>query len=376
MEILLLLVGLTVGALVGYFAARAKISAELIRFKTLYEQSVENAGTMKAQFEKLASDIITGHTERFEAQTEKNLQSAIGPLKENLSHFHARIEKYYEGENSERQVLKGEINKIFELNQRLSKEANSLAQALRGDSKMQGNWGEMILEKVLEASGLRRDHEYRTQVYQKNEEGASQFLDVVVDLPEGKHLIIDSKVTLRSYEAALRSDDPVERAELLTQFSKAIRDHIKGLSAKRYFEGEAVLSPDFVLIFFPLESAYATALERDPELFSNAWEKKVIIVSPTTLLATLKTVAGIWSFQRQSDNAQEIALAAGRLYDKFVGFTSDLDEIDRALSKASSTLSNAKGKLSSGRGNLVSGVEKLRELGAKNNKELPSEWGS
>lgn len=376
MEILLLIVGLIAGVLVGYFAARSKISAELIRYKTLYEQSVENAGAMKDQFSRLADEIITGHTERSLARTEKSLQSAIAPLRENLTHFHARIEKYYEGENTERLVLKGEINKIFELNQKLSQEANALAQALRGDSKMQGNWGEMILEKVLEASGLRRDHEYRTQVYQKNEEGASQFLDVVVDLPEGKHLIIDSKVTLRSYEAALRAEDEVARAELLTQFSKAIREHIKGLSSKRYYEGEAVLSPDFVLLFFPLESAYATALERDAELFTSAWEKKVIIVSPTTLLATLKTVAGIWSFQRQSDNAQEIALAAGRLYDKFVGFTSDLDEVDKALVKASSSLNSAKSKLATGRGNLVSGVEKLRELGAKNNKELPSDWST
>lgn len=374
MEFLLVTVALLAGLLLGHFITKAKIQGELMRYKTLYESSLETNGAIKDQFKQLAGEIFENQARNFELKSEKSLQGAIAPLRENLEHFHRRIEKYYDGENSERLVLKGEIKKIVELNQKLSDEAGSLARALRGDSKLQGNWGEMILEKVLEASGLRREREYRTQVFQKNEEGRSQFLDVVIDLPENKHLIIDSKVTLRSYDLALRASDQLERETHMSQFVLAVKDHIKGLSAKKYSEGEAVLSPDFILLFFPLESAYALALDHDPSLFQAAWDKKVIIVSPTTLLATLKTVAGIWTFQRQSENAQEIAITAGRLYDKFVGLAGDLDDVEKQLGKALESASGVKNKLINGRGNLVAGVQKLQELGAKNSKSLPETW--
>lgn len=370
MEVGIGLIGVCLGFLVGYLMAKFKSSTELVRFKTLYENSVQNGEALKDQFRQLAGDIFENHSKRFEEKSER----ALAPLRDNLNHFHARLEKYYDSENSERLVLKGEIKKIVELNQKLSDEAGSLARALRGDSKMQGNWGEMILEKVLEGSGLKSGREYRTQVFQRNEEGKSQFLDVVIDLPENKHLIIDSKVTLRSYEAALRCEDHLEREKNMQDFIVALKDHVKGLANKKYFEGEAILSPDFILLFFPLESAYAIALEKDPDLFQSAWEKKVIIVSPTTLLATLKTVAGIWSFQRQSENAQEIALAAGRLYDKFVGLTNDIDDVEKNLRRAQDSSAALRSKLSTGRGNLVASVQKLQELGAKNSKSLSEEW--
>lgn len=323
------------------------------------------------QFENLAQKIFEEKSSKFTDQNQKQLASILDPLKERIRDFEKKVEDTYSQERFERGHLKGEISKLIELNHTMSKEAHNLVLALKGENKTQGNWGELILENILERSGLRKNEEYLVQETVKGLNGEILRPDVVVRLPDGKHIIVDSKMTLTAYEAYCSSQDEVQRERFAVQHVESLKRHIQDLSDKKYHLAEQVISPDFVILFMPLEPAFALAFQLKPDLFDLAWQKNVAIVSPTTLLATLRTVSSLWKQERQQKNALEIAKRGGDLYDKFVGIVQDLDRLGSQFETARKTHSDIIGKISTGRGNLISQVEKLKELGAKADKSLP-----
>jgi len=360
-------------------------NAELARAQALYEQLLERLETQKKEltdlqqkftleFENLANRIFKQHSIEFAQTSGKNLNELIAPLKERLQDFEKKVEKVYDLETRDKISLKQEVKNLLDLNRKLSEDAENLTKALKGDTQKQGNWGEIVLERVLERSGLSKGVEYDTQVSIHGDEGQPLRPDVVIRLPEDKHLIIDSKVSLLAYEQFIRSDDEHDRQRLIKQHVESIRNHIKGLSGKSYQSAGAFDTPDFVLLFLPVESALSVALQSDPDLFSYAWERKIVIVSPTTLLATLKTVSSIWKQEKQTQNALEIARQGGALYDKFVGFVEDIQKLGSQLNTAQKTYGDVVNKLSSGSGNLVSRAEKLRRLGVKVSKNLPQQY--
>jgi DNA recombination protein RmuC len=303
---------------------------------------------------------------------QKELNQLLQPLKEKIKSFEENIEKKYIDEIKERTDLKSELSKLLELNSTLNTQAQNLTTALKGDNKTQGNWGEMILERILESSGLQKGIEYETQVSDTNSENKRIQPDVIIKLPENKHLVIDAKVSLVSYEQFNSTREDEERGKHLKAHLLSIRSHIKNLSDKNYQSGVSLQSPDFVLLFMPIEAAFSLALQHDHQLFQYAWERKVVLVSPTTLLASLRTISSVWKNERQTKNAQDIAEKAGNLYDKFVGFIKNMESIDKSLKDAQNHYNDAFNKLSTGRGNLVNRAEKLKELGAKASKSLPN----
>jgi DNA recombination protein RmuC len=324
---------------------------------------------MSTEFEGLANKIF--HEKMVYIQKD-NLRM-LDPFKEKLNEFQLKVTQYREDEMKEATTLKTEIAQILRLNQKLSSDAENLTRALRGDTKMQGNWGELILEKVLEASGLRPGEEYVLQgseMQLKDDQGNSSRPDVIIHLPEGKHIIIDSKVSLVSYERYIASMDKAEQVLALKEFTNSLKRHVSGLSDKKYHLLEKLLTPDFVLLFVPVEGAFATVLQTDADIFNYAWDRKIIIVSPTTLMVTLRTIESIWRQEKQNKNAFEIARQAGELYDKFVGFVSDLEKVKGSMDTTQKHYDEAFSKLHTGRGNIVSRLEKLKELGAKASKQI------
>ena len=324
---------------------------------------------MGKEFEGLANKIF--HEKMVYIQKD-NLRM-LDPFKEKLNEFQLKVTQYREDEMKEATTLKTEIAHILKLNQKLSSDAENLTRALRGDTKMQGNWGELILEKVLEASGLRAGEEYVLQgsdMQLKDGEGNSSRPDVIIHLPEGKHIIIDSKVSLVSYERYISSLDEAEQVLALKDFTTSLKRHVSGLSDKKYHLLEKLLTPDFVLLFVPVEGAFATALQTDADIFNYAWDRKIIIVSPTTLMVTLRTIESIWRQEKQNKNAFEIARQAGELYDKFVGFVGDMEKVKGSMDVTQKHYDEAFSKLNTGRGNIVSRLEKLKELGAKATKQI------
>jgi len=330
------------------------------RIQTHQEDLQKLQGQLSTHFENLAGKILEQNTKKFSEHSEKNISTLLGPLKERIQDFQKKVEETYSHEARERFALKKEIEKIVEANQQITRETHNLTQALRGDVKAQGNWGEMILEKILEASGLRQGQEYIVQgkdLGLVNQEGKRLKPDVIINLPDDKHIIIDSKVSLTLH---------------FKQYLDSLYGHIDDLSAKEYQDLEQLDSPNFVLMFVPIEGAFSLAVQADDQLFSYAWERHIVIVSPTTLLATLRTVASLWKQERQNRNAQEIARQGGLLYDKFVGFLGDLERIGEALNKSQTAYSEAINKLQHGRGNILTKIEKLKDLGAKTSKSLPT----
>lgn len=324
---------------------------------------------MTKEFEGLANKIF--HEKMVYIQKD-NLR-LLDPFKEKLNEFQLKVTQYREDEMKEATTLKAEIAHILKLNQKLSSDAENLTRALRGDTKMQGNWGELILEKVLEASGLRAGEEYVLQgsdMQLKDGEGQSSRPDVIIHLPEGKHIIIDSKVSLVSYERYISSTDDADQVLALKDFTTSLKRHVSGLSDKKYHLLEKLLTPDFVLLFVPVEGAFATALQTDSDIFNYAWDRKIIIVSPTTLMVTLRTIESIWRQEKQNKNAFEIARQAGELYDKFVGFVGDMEKVKGSMDVTQKHYDEAFSKLNTGRGNIVSRLEKLKELGAKATKQI------
>ena len=337
------------------------------KIKTLEETRQQ----LSREFELLANRIFDEKTERFNKNSKTTLDTALTPLKEQLKDFKQKVEDVYDKDSKERVSLSAELGQLKQLNQQMSADALNLTKALKGDNKAQGNWGEVILERVLEESGLHKGREYETQVSLKADEGHSQQPDVIIRLPENKDLIIDSKVSLVHYERYCNSEDNTEREQALKEHINSVRAHIKGLSIKNYEGLEGLRTLDFVLIFIPIESAFMAAFEHDQAMFRDAYEKNIIVVGPTTLLATLRTIQSIWRYERQNKNAEEIARQAGAMHDKFVGFVTDLDKISDHLSRANLAHESAMNKLTSGKGNLVGSTKRLEKLGAKVKKILP-----
>ena len=340
----------------------------------LNEQKLEIA-TMKSQFNKefelIANKILEEKTLRFTETNHKTINQLLDPLKQNIKSFEEKVDKTYSHEAAERNSLKGVVMQLMEQSQLIKDEAINLTRALKGDQKKQGNWGEVVLERVLERSGLTRDSEYRLQASYQTEDGKRLQPDVIIDLPEEKHLVIDAKVSLVAYERWVNAADNDDERELFAkQHIQSIKNHVTELSRKNYQDLYKITSPDFVLLFMPIESAFSMSITIDSELFSDAWDKRVVIVSPSTLLATLRTIASIWKQERQTRNVMEIAREAGALYDKFVGFTEDMDKIDKQITILARTHEDARKKLETGKGNVISKVEKLKKLGAKASKQI------
>ena len=322
------------------------------------------------QIELLGRQVFDESSKKLQDQGLQNLQLILNPFKERLKDFEKKVEDVYAFERTERGNLRGELSKLMELNQRMSSEAENLTRALKGDVRQQGAWGEMILENILERSGLRKGEEYLVQETYRDENGAALRPDIVVKLPEGKHIVVDSKMSLLSYEEYSRSTRPEDVERASRAFSESLKNHIQSLSGKRYHALEQLGSPDFVMLFIPLEPAFALAFKLKPELLAEAWDKNIALVSPTTLLTTLRTVASLWKQERQEKNALDIAKRGGLLYDKFVALVKDIEDVGEQLNRATKAHQALTNKLHEGSGNLISQVEKLRELGAKTDKRL------
>lgn len=323
------------------------------------------------EFENIASKILKENTKDFTNVNQKTIHELLTPLKEKIQTFERKVEDTYQKGLKDQTDLKAELKKLYDLNNRISEEANNLTRALTSDSKKQGNWGEIVLERVLERSGLIKGQEYETQITVRDDKGNMLRPDVVVYLPDEKHVIIDAKVSLTAYEAYVNEEKEDRKINFLKQHIDSIKKHVKELDDKNYQGNTLFDTPDFVLMFLPIESAFSLAVQSDLELFNYAWEKKIVIVSPTTLLATLRTIASLWKHEKQTKNALEIARQGGALYDKFVGFLNDMKDLGLQLSRAQKSFESASNKLYEGKGNLVRSVDRLKELGAKTSKQLP-----
>lgn len=357
-------------------AIQAEESLKLQQCKQLEQEQhlIDLQHKFKLEFENLANKILDEKTSKFTESNKANLDLILNPLKENIKAFEQKVEKVYKDESDERNMLKGVISQLMIQSKQIAEDANNLTKALKGDNKKQGNWGEIILEKVLERSGLIKDREYRIQASMSHSEGSRLQPDVLVDLPDGKHIVIDSKVSLVAYERLVCAETDEERLLHLKQHIASIKGHIQNLSGKNYQDLYQINSPDFVLLFIPIESSFGIAVQEDAELFNYAWDRKVVIVSPSTLLATLRTVASIWKQERQNRNVLEIARLSGSMYDKFVGFIADMESIGRNIRQSQDSYEKAMNKLSNGAGNLSSTSEKIKKLGAKTNKQIDAKY--
>jgi len=323
------------------------------------------------QFENLAGKIFDERNRQFTEHNKTSLDHIVRPLREQLGEFKQRIETVYDNENKDRNSLREEIISLRRDTAQMNQEALNLTRALKGDKKTQGNWGEMILETVLEKSGLRKGIEYETQGAFRDEDNKLFKPDVIVRLPEDKDIIIDSKVSLVAYELHCSTDDDAERVAALKQHTEAVRTHIKGLSAKDYSGLKGLRTLDFVLLFMPIEAAFIAAFQADERLFTDAFEHKIIVVTPTTLLATLRTIENIWRYERQNENARAIADKAGIVYDKIRGFVEDLDKLGKQLSTVHTTYDGVMNKLTRGNGNLIRQASSFVDLGVKIKKTIP-----
>ena len=324
---------------------------------------------MTLQFKAIAADILEDKSRRFTASNKESIGEILRPLSEKIQHFEKKVEETYDKEAKERFSLASEIRNLQALNARISEDAVNLTYALKGESKTQGTWGEVILETILEKSGLVKGREYQTQVSLKSEDGSRSQPDVIVHMPENKHIIIDAKVSLKAYEAFCSEHDPDRREESLRLHVQSVRNHVKTLSSKDYQNLLSHNSLDFVLLFMPVEAAFSVAVQQDGELFTSAFDKNIILVGPSTLLATLRTIQNIWRYEHQNQNALEIASSAGALYDKFVAFAGDLEEIGQRIEATQKSYDKAHNKLASGKGNLVTRIENLKKLGARASKK-------
>lgn len=419
MEVILLVIGLIAGALLGYLFTKSKAGAlvsasaekdNIISEKTnqlsearmelnaerekvislgnelaasganynnlqnrLKEQKAELEQLQEKftrEFEILANRILEEKSRKFTDQNRENLDTILSPLKEKISEFEKRVNDVYTSETRERAALAEQLKNLHELNKQMTEEANNLTRALKGDTKTQGSWGEYILESILEKSGLVKGREFVIQETIKSDDGANLRPDVIVKLPDDKSMIIDSKVSLTAYESYCSQDDKALRDKALAEHINSIRRHMKGLSPKDYQNLYGIQSLDFVLMFIPIEPAFALAVQNDQSLFYDAFERNIVIVSPSTLLATLRTISSIWRQEKQNRNALEIAKKGGELYDKLAGFVDDLIEVGTRMKKANESYESAMKKLSEGRGNIINRAENLKLMGAKASKTI------
>ena len=348
-----------------------EIKSQLENQKTVLEQTYEK---MQKDFQVLTQTIVDESTKKLSERNTEDMKLMLNPLSERLGEFRVRLDATHDEQTKQRTTLETQIRTLSELNQRISVDAENLTKALKGDSKAQGTWGEMLLQKVLEASGLRVGEEYDVQVSLNSDDGKRLQPDAIVHLPGKRDVIIDSKVSLVSYEQFCSADSDIQKTESAKALALSIRTHIKGLSGKTYHKLEGVNSIDYVLMFIPMEGAFSLAMSIDRDLVEHAMAQNIILVSPTTLLATLRTIEYSWRSERQNQNVQQIFKLAGDLYDKFAAFAKDLSDLGGQINKSHETYEKAVNKLSSGKGNLTRRAEQLRELGAKNTKALPSNW--
>ncbi len=327
---------------------------------------------LSLQFKNLANDILEEKSRRFTEQNAVHLDALLKPLQTKLTEFKEQVSNSYGNEARERFALKGEIERLANLNLRMSDETRSLTQALKGDSKVQGNWGELVLESILESSGLRKGEEYLVQDSHTQQDGSRLQPDIVVKLPEDRHLIVDSKVSITAYARYADTTDPIVAQQELNSHIQSLRQHIQSLSGKNYSSLYGLGSVDFVLMFIPIEPAFLLALKTAPNLYQEALSKNIVLVCPSTLMATLRTVAHLWRQDQQNRNALEIARQCGTLYDKFVGFVDDLEKLGQRLDQAQTSYHDAFNKLKTGKGNLIRSAERVRELGVKPSKSLPT----
>lgn len=342
-----------------------KLESQKLEIETLQKRLI-------AEFENIANKILKERSDEFSAANHKNISEILNPLKEKIQSFEKKVDETYDKELRDKISLREEVRKLAELNTKVSEDANNLTKALKGDVKKQGNWGEVILERVLERSGLTKGQEYEREEVVEGVDNKVQRPDVIIHLPDNKHIIIDSKVSLVAYERMMSAETDEAQFLSLKEHLNSIRNHVKLLSEKNYQNALNINTPDFVLMFIPIESSFSVAVQGDTELFSYAWERKIVIVSPTTLLATLRTISSIWKQENQTKNAQEISRLSATLYDKFVGFIEDLQKIKTNIDRTSNAYDDALRKLKDGSGNIIRTAEKIKELGIRTNKSLPS----
>lgn len=340
-----------------------------LRLEEVKKESAELQQQLKVEFKNIANEIIK---EQSKDLSEHN-QTILKPFKSQLESFEKAVNEQMKDSIARASSFKEQIEQLRDLNNQISQDANNLTNALKGDNKFQGNWGELILEKILENSGLEKNTEYSLQVSLENVDNSRIQPDAVVYLPDDKHIVIDSKVSLVAYERYVNANSEEERQQNLKAHILSVKNHIKLLSEKKYQTAKTLSSPDFILLFIPIESSFGVAVKEDVDIFNYAWNKNIVIVSPSTLLATLKTVASLWKQEKQNKNVLRIAEESGKLYDKFVGFVDDLSKIEKSLERTSKEFGEAQKKLHSGKGNIVSRIEKIKNLGAKATKQLDSD---
>ena len=344
------------------------------RLKEHKQEVEELQKKFTTEFENIANKLLKQNTTDFAEANQKRLDEILKPLRENIKTFEQKVDDKYEKELKERTSLMEQIKSLSDLNQQMREDAQSLTKALKGDSKTQGNWGELMLEKILESSGLIKGEEYEKEDYYTNQTGGGSRLDVIIKLPDDKQIIIDSKVSITAYTNYIDTDDETEKEIQKKAHIASVKSHIDTLSKKDYSQIPGLNTPDFVLMFMPSEPSFSFTLQNDANIYNYAWDKKIVIVSPTTLLATLKTVASVWKQERQTKNAIEIARQSGALYDKFVGFIGNLEKIQKGISTSQIAYDEALKQLSTGSGNLIGRAEKIRTLGAKTSKQIDSKY--
>lgn len=357
-----------------------KLASEESKYGALrdqFEQEVNNSEQRQLEFENLAHKVLRQQTQSFDGYQQKELRQLLSPLQEQIKRFQVQIKETNDASVDRIASLKEQIKHLSDKSDQVSQDANNLAKALKGDSKLQGNWGELVLESILDKSGLVKDREYYVQQSLRNGDGSLSKPDIVIALPDGKKLIIDSKVSLRAYDAMVGCETESEQKGHQKAHSGAVQKHIELLSGKNYQNLYEMDSPDFVLMFIPIDTAFGAALMHEPGLYQYAFDKNIVIVTPSTLLATLKTVETMWRNDKQNRHALTIAAEAGKMYDKFVGFVADMKKIGDQLNTVQKTYNNSMNKLSTGSGNLVTRAEKIKGLGAKASKSLDGtmvEW--
>ncbi len=355
-----------------------QLSKKETDFENLWERNLEQKQEVEKlqekftkEFENLANKILEEKTNKFTEQNKENMKNILSPLQDKIQLFEKKVEDTHKESIDYHAALRQQILGLSEMNAQMSKETVNLTKALKGDSKMQGNWGELVLERVLEKSGLEKDREYYVQQAHTTEDGQRVFPDVVINLPDGKKMIVDSKVSLTAYEKFSNEEDDNLRMGYLREHINSIKRHVDQLGEKNYHDLYQMESPDFVLLFIPIEPAFAIALNEETTLYNKAFEKNIVIVTPSTLLATLRTIDSMWTNQKQQENAYEIARQAGALYDKFEGFVADLVKVGNKIKDSKTEYDAAMNKLVDGKGNLITSIEKLKKMGAKAKKSLP-----
>ena len=361
------LIGIAIGFTAGFFFARMILGTRLVQLEEKFS----------LQFENLANRIFDEKTNKFKKESQEGIGNLLNPLRERLQEFQKKIDDSFGNQMKEQISLKEEIKHIASINAQMSQQTENLTKALKGDVKAQGNWGEVILEKILESSGLRKDIEYKTQGSSMGlrhvDDGSLIKPDVIIMLPEDKHIIVDAKVSLTAYERYCGTDDAGDRARYLKEYLLSIRGHVNGLAQRRYSDNDKLGTPDFVLMFMPIEGAYSLAMQEDATLHSFAWEKKIVIVCPSTLFVTLKTIESVWRLEKQNRNTQEIVRQGSGLYDKVVGFVEEMQELGSKINATQKVYDEAFKKLSTGTGNIVKRTQDLKALGVKTSKVMPKE---